>query len=119
MTCWPSRSSPGPDVSTSPPPARSPATTGPPSRWPDGDATTDRGDDALEVIAVPGTAALEMVERHVDYAGLPATQREMLQDLRAKLDAGQVGGERPDRKDLVGLALARVVGVGEFDGRLA
>ena len=63
---------------------------------------------------VPGVAALAAIEREVDYAGLPAVQREMLQDLRARLNAGQFGGEQ----DLAGMALARIVGVGEFEGML-
>jgi hypothetical protein len=42
-----------------------------------------------EVIAVPGHTALEAVERHIDVAGLPAAQREMLAELRAGLDAGE------------------------------
>ena len=41
---------------------------------------------------VPGSAALlEAIERHVDYAGLPEVQRDMLVDVRAKLDSGLLG----------------------------
>jgi hypothetical protein len=79
------------------------------------DKSTGTGDPAFAVIAVPGAAALEAVERHVDYAGLPAVQREMLQDLRAGLDAGQFGGPPPKHKDAVADALERVVSVGHFD----
>jgi hypothetical protein len=61
---------------------------------------------------IPGVAVLGAVERHVDYAGLPAAQREMLQDLRAGLDAGRLGETRPDGKDDVAIGLERVVGVG-------
>ena len=39
--------------------------------------------DGHAVIAVPGTATLTAVEEHVDYAGLPPVQREMLEDLCA------------------------------------
>lgn len=67
---------------------------------------------------VPGVAALAAIERNVDYAGLPAVQREMLEDLRARLDAGQFSGEQPEHKDLAGRSLARIVGVGEFEGML-
>jgi hypothetical protein len=38
---------------------------------------------------VPGTVILDAVERNVDYERLPAWQREMLQDVRANVDAGQ------------------------------
>ena len=74
--------------------------------------------DGHAVIAVPGTATLTAVEEHVDYAGLPPVQREMLEDLRAKLHAGQLGGADANGKDLVAMGLARVVGVGHFDEML-
>ncbi len=64
---------------------------------------------------VLGVAALAAIEREVDYAGLPTVQREMLEDLRARLDAGQFGGEQPEHKDLAGRALARIVGIGQFE----
>jgi hypothetical protein len=80
------------------------------------DVSSQPGGKELTVIAVPGTVALEQIERNVAYSGLPAVQREILQDLRAKLDAGQLDGPQPDRKDLVGMGLARVVGVGHFEG---
>ena len=67
---------------------------------------------------VPGVAALAAIERNVDYADLPAVQRKMLEDLRARLDAGQFSGEQPEHKDLAGRSLARIVGVGEFEGML-
>ena len=56
---------------------------------------------------------------HVDYAGLPPVQRAMLEDLRARVDADGPDDPRPDRKDGAALALARIVGVGELDERLA
>lgn len=61
---------------------------------------------------IPGVAVLGAVERHVDYAGLPAAQREMLQDLRAGLEAGRLGETRPDGKDDVAIGLERVVVAG-------
>ena len=80
-----------------------------------GEASFDQGAVGPRVIAVPGAAKLEAVERNIDYAALPAVQREMLEDLRARLDAGQLEGAQTDHKDLVGMGLARVVGVGEFE----
>jgi hypothetical protein len=68
--------------------------------------------------AVPGAAVLAAIEREVDYDRLPVAQREMLLELRAKLDAGHLDGPQPDHNDLAGTALARIVGVGQFDRRL-
>ena len=82
------------------------------------DGSSGEGEAGLHVISVPGAAALAAIERHVDYAGLPPVQREMLEDLRTKLDAGQLDGPQPDRKDLAALALARIVGIGEFEEKL-
>jgi hypothetical protein len=42
----------------------------------------------------------------------------MLEDLRTRLDAGGIEGPPPDQRDRVGMALARIVGVGEFEERL-
>jgi hypothetical protein len=72
-----------------------------------------------QAVAVPGNAALEMVERNVTYAGLPVVQREMLEELRVNVDAGHFAEEHPDRKDLVAMALARIVGVGQLEQTLA
>jgi hypothetical protein len=82
------------------------------------DGSSGEGDAGLDVISVPGAAALAAIERHVEYAGLPPVQREMLEDLRTKLDAGELDGPRPDQKDLAALALARIVGIGEFEEKL-
>jgi hypothetical protein len=71
-----------------------------------------------EVIAVPGMAVLEEVEKNIDYGKLPPPQRELLLDLRWKVDAGQFTGERPDRKDLTAMALERIVGVGRYEETL-
>jgi hypothetical protein len=81
-----------------------------------GKESSDPGAVGPQVIAVPGVAALEAIERNVDYAGLPASQREMLQDLRAGIDTGLIDAKPPDYKDRVAIGLARVVGVSHFDG---
>ena len=39
--------------------------------------------------SVAGRDALAVIERDVDHAGLPTEQRELLQDLRARVDAGE------------------------------
>ena len=65
--------------------------------------------------SVAGRNALAVIERTVDYAGLPAEQRELLQDLRARVDAGEFVEPFTDRKDRVALALGRIVGVGQFE----
>jgi hypothetical protein len=65
--------------------------------------------------SVPGATALAAIEREIDYAGLPAVQRDMLYDLRVQLDAGELDGPQPEHKDIAGMALARIVGVGEFE----
>jgi hypothetical protein len=71
-----------------------------------------------ESIAVPGAVALEAVERHVDYAGLPAAQRELLEELRARLDAGAFAGPPPPHKDAVAGGLEAAVGVGHLERML-
>jgi hypothetical protein len=68
--------------------------------------------------SVPGTVALAAIERNVDYAGLPAVQRELLLDLRTKLDAGQLDEPLPGRKDAVVTALTRIHGIEQFEAML-
>ena len=68
---------------------------------------------------VPGSASLEAIERYVDYAGLPEVQRDMLVDLRAKLDSGLFGEVNPDGTDGVSAALGGIVASAEFDEKLA
>jgi hypothetical protein len=75
-------------------------------------------DGSLRMIAVPGIKTLEVIEREVDYAGLPAVQRELLLNLRDSVDAGQLGEHPSAHKDLAGMALARIIGVGHFDQML-
>src|SRR6185312_12784848 len=77
------------------------------------DADSPDGGEGREVIRIPGASALAAVEAHVDYAGLPAVQREMLEALRTRL-AGPPSGGPPDGKDLVATRLARIVGVGHL-----
>ena len=83
-----------------------------------GEGAFDPGAAGFQVIAVPGAAALAAIERNVDYARLPVVQREMLQDVRVRLDAGQFDGPDPNNRDLAAMALARIVGVGEFEEKL-
>jgi hypothetical protein len=64
---------------------------------------------------VPGSEALSAIERNVDYAGLPDHQREMLQNLRARLDAGQLAEPLPGQRDRVEMALSYIVGSAEFE----
>jgi hypothetical protein len=64
---------------------------------------------------VPGAEALSAIERNVDYAGLPDHQREMLQNLRARLDAGQLAEPLPGHRDRVEMALSYIVGSAEFE----
>ena len=47
--------------------------------------------------------------------GVTPEQRELLQDLRARVDAGEFVEPFPDQKDRVALALGRIVGVGQFE----
>ena len=60
-------------------------------------------------------ATLAVIERTVDYAGLPPAQWESLQDLRARVDAGEFVEPFTDRKDRVVFALGRIVGIGQFE----
>ncbi len=82
------------------------------------DGSSVAGESGLEVIAVPGTVALAAIEREVDYDRLPSVQREMLRNVRTKLNAGLLDGPHPNHKDLAGMELARIVGVGDFEDRL-
>lgn len=73
-----------------------------------------------EVIAVPGVAALEVIERHVDYDGLPAAQRARLEGLRAWLDAAPPSMVAPSpHEDPVATALQQIVGIGHFEEMLS
>jgi hypothetical protein len=47
---------------------------------------------------------------------LPSVQREILQDLRAGLSGPRIDGAQPDHDEQVKMGLARVVGIGHFDG---
>jgi hypothetical protein len=73
----------------------------------------------VEWIGIPGIVALETVEREVDPAGLHPAQGEMLRDLRARINDGAYAATDPAGKDGVGMALARIVGVGEFEREVA
>src|SRR5262249_11795053 len=53
-------------------------------------------------LTVPCPAVLAAIEQNVDYAGLLAVLREMLMDLRGRLDAGQFDASQPEKKDPVG-----------------
>lgn len=73
-----------------------------------------------EVIAVPGVAALEVIERHIDYDRLPAAQRARLEGLRAWLDAAPPSMAAPSpHEDPVATALQQIVGIGHFDEMLS
>jgi hypothetical protein len=80
--------------------------------------SSEARDGGLDVIRVSGTDALAAIERNIDYAGLPPVQAGMLRELRATLDSGPLDAAHPEHKDLAGMALARIVGAGEFDERL-
>jgi hypothetical protein len=66
-------------------------------------------------IDLPGTAALEAIERHIDYARLPAVPREMLERLREGLDAGTIDAKPAGGRDAVGTRIGEAVGVIHFD----
>ena len=51
---------------------------------------------SLKGPAVPGADTLAAIEREIDYGGLPPLQREMLLDVRAKVDAGALSGPEAD-----------------------
>jgi hypothetical protein len=71
----------------------------------------------IDGVTVPGTAVLAAIERYVDHAGLPESQRDMLKNLRAKVDAGRMDGEQP-AEDSIGIALAKIVDTGMFEESL-
>ena len=64
---------------------------------------------------VAGHETLTAVEQNIDYAGLPAWQRDMLHDVRAKLDAGQLDGPHHGRMNRAWKALDRIVAIDKFD----
>jgi len=65
---------------------------------------------------VPGSAMLRAVEREVEDAELPASQREMLRDVRERIDAGQLDGPHPKHHmDRAWMALREIVAVGAFE----
>jgi hypothetical protein len=68
--------------------------------------------------SVAGAAALAAVEQFVDYAGLPASQREMLIDLRERLDAGRLIDPPGVHEDRVGMALSYIWHVSDFEKRV-
>jgi hypothetical protein len=67
---------------------------------------------------VPGPAVLAAIEKNVDYAGLPAVQRSMLEDLRGRLDASAVEASQPEKKGLVGSDIGQIVDAGFFEEAL-
>ena len=67
-------------------------------------------------LTVPGTAVLEAIERNVDYAGLLVVQREMLTDIRSRLDARRFDATQPGHG--LEIALDQVVDVGFFEESL-
>ena len=69
-------------------------------------------------LTVPGPALLAAIERNIDYAGLPSVQRDMLKDLRGRLDAGQFSGSPAENSDAVGAALSGIVDAGFFEESL-
>ena len=80
----------------------------------------ERDEIIQEVISVPGSVALDAVERNVDYAGLPAAQRHLLEELRGELASGYFDaiGADDTPKDFVHAGLARVVGIDHFEQML-
>jgi len=64
---------------------------------------------------VPGAVVLAAIERHVAYDGLPEEQRAMLKDVRANVNARQSEVPEPGQKDVVGIALGRIVDTGHFE----
>jgi hypothetical protein len=65
-------------------------------------------------LTVPGAAVLEAIEESVDVAGLTAVQREMLRDIRARLDAGGFDASPTEWNDRIKAAVERVVDTGLF-----
>jgi hypothetical protein len=65
-----------------------------------------------------GAATLAAIEANVDYAGLPAFQREMLRDLRGRLDAGEFDGSQAENPDPASTDLLRIVDTGFFEQSL-
>ncbi len=85
---------------------------------PDG-AGHGQGDGRVEWIGVPSIVALETVEREVNPAGLHPAQQEMLRELRAWVGGETYAAVDPAGKDAVGLTLARIVGIGQFETEVA
>ena len=68
---------------------------------------------------VPGSVTLRMIEREVKDAGLPAVEREMLGNAKARIETGQLDGPHPNRRmDRAWMALRDIVAVSEFQWRL-
>jgi hypothetical protein len=66
--------------------------------------------------ALPGEQALVAIERCVDYDKLPPLQREMLQDVREQLDAGQLAAEHQgSRMDRTWISLNWITGIETFE----
>jgi Ankyrin repeats (3 copies)/Ankyrin repeats (many copies) len=60
-------------------------------------ARESRSVSSLGASSVPGAYLLNTIEAMVDYDRLPTAQRELLEDLRAKLDAGKLDGPQATR----------------------
>jgi hypothetical protein len=66
--------------------------------------------------AVPGAYTLGAIERNVDFGGLPSPQREMLLEVRAKIDTGALPGADAARgMDRAWSALNWITGIDKFD----
>lgn len=102
-------------------------------RWSGSHVPWDRAPEPLKLAAiirtavsasvttgpVSGAETLAAVDREVDPAGLPAWQREMLGDVRARLAAGELDGPHRGRvMDLAWSALDRIAARDDFDGWL-
>ena len=100
------------------------------ARWADSEGAKSTEEEKLRKLfwesctvsngfTVPGVDALAAIERNVDYAGLPAVQREMLEELRAaRLDARQFDGPQAEQRDVVGPVLSQAVDAGFFEESL-
>jgi hypothetical protein len=66
--------------------------------------------------AVPGDYTLAAIGRNVDYDRLPPLQREMLRDVRARVDAGQLHGQPAAQgMDRTWKALNWITNIDKFD----
>jgi hypothetical protein len=68
---------------------------------------------------VPGAETLQVITREVDETGLAAIERDMLRDVRTRIEAGQLDGPHPKHNmDRAWMALREIVAVDEFEWRL-